>query len=664
MSRKTSKCFHVAVLLLWCAAACQAQQLRLTGRVANKDTGKPVAGVRVGAIRAGWIQRRASDQGVKPEKVLRTDREGRFELNVQPTLPGVDEVIVFTCGEGYANEIYKGVAFKGSLPNVSDLQKEGVVRLNLTKDAGEITLSVKAVPTAGKMTVMVPMRDGVRLATDIYLPDGEGPWPVILSRTPYGKNRAKGKGLTRQGYVFVMQDFRGRFESEGQNLPFIGCGWGEIRDGYDTIEWIASQPWCNGKVGTAGGSALGITQVLTAGAAPPHLVCQRISVAAGSLYHHAAFWGGVFRKNLVEGWLRGNRFDPESLRLMLSHPDYDSYWRAYDASTRSSVIVVPALFQGGWFDCFSQGTIDAFLWRQNDGGEDARGKQKLLMGPWTHGRKQGELKFPENSRRPPGPIADAVAWFDFWLKGVDNGIARVPAVTYYVMGDTSDPDAPGNEWRTSDVWPVPAEATPFYFREGGRLIRKPPEGAEKPDSFKYDPKDPVPTRGGNNLGLPKGPMDQRPVENRPDVILFTTEELTEPIEVTGRVKVKLWASSSCKDTDFTAKLTDVYPDGRSMLLLDGIIRARHRNSLETEELMTPGEIYQFEVDLWSTSIVFNKGHRIRVAVSSSNAPRFDPNPNTGDPFRANDKTVVAENTIYHDADHPSHILLPVVKRAD
>ncbi|MFZ5500519.1 MAG: CocE/NonD family hydrolase, partial [Candidatus Micrarchaeota archaeon] len=202
---------------------------------------------------------------------------------------------------------------------------------------------------------------------------------------------------------------------------------------------------------------------------------------------------------------------------------------------------------------------------------------------------------------------------------------------------------------------------PYYLHADGALsTEKPPaDGASK--TFKFDPKNPVPTRGGCNLNIPAGSFDQRPVENRPDVLLYTTDSLPEPVEVTGRVKVHLWASSSCKDTDFTAKLTDVYPDGRSMLVLDGIIRARHRNTVEKDELMAPGTVYRFEVDLWSTSIIFNKGHRIRIAVSSSNAPRFDPNPNTGDPFRTNDKTVVAENTLYHDAEHPSYVLLPVVE---
>ena len=230
---------------------------------------------------------------------------------------------------------------------------------------------------------------------------------------------------------------------------------------------------------------------------------------------------------------------------------------------------------------------------------------------------------------------------------------------YYVMGDPLDPKAPGNLWRTADSWPPPATETPYYLRDGGRLLPDAPSAGESPQIYAYDPKDPVPTRGGANVYLPAGPMDQRCVEDRPDVLLFTTPVLEEPLEVTGRVKVLLWASSSAVDTDFTAKLTDVYPDGRSLLLLDGILRARHRETMEREDFMEPGRIYRFEIDLWSTSIIFNKGHHIRVAISSSNFPRFDANPNTGAQSWDEKNPIVAKNTIYHDAEHPSHILLPV-----
>jgi putative CocE/NonD family hydrolase len=232
-------------------------------------------------------------------------------------------------------------------------------------------------------------------------------------------------------------------------------------------------------------------------------------------------------------------------------------------------------------------------------------------------------------------------------------------VAYYVLGDVTEPDGPGNEWRFADDWPVPATEVPFYFHEGGVMDMVAPGGAEAPDVYDYDPIDPVPTLGGANLTISKGPYDQAGLETRDDVIVFTTAPLTEPLEITGQVTVVLYASSSALDTDFTAKLGDVYPDGRSMLVCDGIIRARHRNTQAADELLTPGEVYAFTIDLWETCIAFNTGHRIRVDISSSNYPRFDANPNTGEPFNQATGTAVATNTIYHDADHPSHLLLRV-----
>ena len=283
------------------------------------------------------------------------------------------------------------------------------------------------------------------------------------------------------------------------------------------------------------------------------------------------------------------------------------------------------------------------------------------MGPWVHGRskKIGEFTLPDRALNPPQEKQQR-SWLNHWLKGAQNGIMDSPPVTYYVMGAFDEPGAPGHEWRQADEWPIPSKPTPFYFHADGSLNTSVPLANERPQTYEYDPKNPVPTLGGCNLTIENGPFDQRSLENRPDVLLYTSEPLTKPMEVTGRIKVVLLASSSCTDTDFTAKLTDVYPDGKSVLIQDGIIRARHRNSFEREELMVPGKVYRFEIDLWSTSIVLNKGHRLRVAISSSNAPRFDPNPNTGQPFRANDKNIVANNSVYHDKRYASHIILPVV----
>jgi len=511
-----------------------------------------------------------------------------------------------------------------------------------------------------KTTVMVPMRDGVRLATDVYLPSPQGKWPAILIRTPYNKSHQLAPVLAAaanfRGYVLVTQDMRGRFASEGSDyLVFQHDGWGEHRDGYDTVEWIAAQPWSNGKVATVGASAMGIVQNLMAVARPPHLVCQHVGVAFSSMYHQAAFQGGAWRKALVERWLKSNKFDPRTAAAFHSHPDYGDFWLQFDPEAFAEKVNVPVMFYGGWYDIFCQGTINMFKAVNERGGPKARGKCRLVMGPFGHGRSN-DLKFP-HTKRPAG--TDELSWTDLWVRKGGKGLEKIPVVQYYVLGDPDDPGAPGCEWRSADRWPIPARPTPLYLHKGGRLEWSPPREKDYSLSYRYDPKNPVSTIGGANLMISKGPKDQRPVENRPDVLLFETPVLEKPVEVTGRVKVKLWVSSTARDTDFTAKLTDVYPDGRSMLVLDGILRMRHRNSFKKSELMKPGEIYEIEIDLWSTSIVFNKGHRIRLAVSSSNSPRFEPNPNTGRPSGTDEKTIVATNTIYLDAAHPSHIILPL-----
>ncbi len=518
-----------------------------------------------------------------------------------------------------------------------------------------------AKPT-GKTTFTVPMRDGTKLAADVYLPVGNGPWPAILMRTPYDKTKAAGASAwAKGGYAIVIQDIRGRFASEGKNVPFLNDGWGQHQDGYDTVEWIAKQPWCNGKVGTSGGSYLGCAQNFVVCTRPPHLVCSYANVAAADLYAHAVFIGGAFTKNLVEMWLRGNKWDPDFLGLVRRHPRYDEFWKDLNCLDKYPTAVTPMVQKGGWYDIFAQGTIDSFAALQNNGGPGAKGKQKLVMGAWTHGgwRKgsQGQLTYPPNSVSPEA--VQEARWFEYWLKGVDNGIMKDPPVYYYVMGDTSDPQAPGNQWRTAENWPPASKPSLYYLRPDGRLLPESPAEKEASQTYSYDPANPVPTRGGLNLNMPSGPMDQRPIENRPDVLLFTTPALERPLEVTGRIRVILWASSSAKDTDFTAKLTDVYPDGRSMLVCDGIIRARRRESMERDSFMEPGKAYRFEIDLWSTSIIFNKGHKIRLAVSSSNSPRFDANPNTGEDSWSEQAPVVAANTIYHDAARPSHVRFPV-----
>jgi hypothetical protein len=525
----------------------------------------------------------------------------------------------------------------------------------------------EAPPAFVRETIKVPMRDGVHLATEVWRPNGTGSWPVALARTPYNRNALSGERFTREGIALVVQDVRGRYGSEGVARPFLDDGWGERQDGKDTVDWLRKQPWCNGRIATFGGSAGGITQLLLAGAGPEGIVGQHVVVAPVSLYHYGFLQNGAFRKALVEDWLRMTRWPPEVLPMIRQHPSDDEFWAETDLRRRLSRVRWPILHEGGWFDIFTQGTIDAFTELQARGGEGARGRQHLVLGPWTHAvhtRKAGELTFPENAVGLPG-APDMLQWLSFWLKGVPTTPASEPPVRYYVMGDVDDPNAPGNTWRTAERWPPPARSRRLYFTADGGLSPDRPETATTRE-YDYDPANPVPTVGGAELTLPAGPRDQRSVEGRKDVLVFTTPPLDAPLEVTGRVRVRLTAASSARDTDFTAKLCDVYPDGRSMLITDGIITARYRRSLRNGRLLTPGKRETYDIDLWSTSLVFNRGHRVRVAISSSNAPRFEPNPNTGRPWQpgTNGTTpVVAHQAVTLGGPEASYIVLPEA-RAD
>jgi predicted acyl esterase len=522
------------------------------------------------------------------------------------------------------------------------------------------------------LMVMVPMGDGTRLATDIYFPSGAGPWPVALLRTPFDKNtmqanpflRVHPSDLVQHGIAAVVQDTRGRFASEGQARLFVNEAWGEHPDGADTVAWIRQQSWSNGKIATFGPSYMGSTQYLLAGAGPEGIVGQDIVTAPVSLYHSWVYQNGVFRKAAVEDFVSGTGWPPEALELVRQHPSYDDFWRGLDLGTRLEQVRWPILHLGGWFDVFTQGTIDAFTQLQEHGGEGAQGRQHLVVGPWTHlalrVRQVGQLTFPKNATFPPG-APDELQWLSFWLTGQPQIPAEEPAVRYYVMGDVTDPQAPGNLWRAADHWPPPSRPLRLYLTVAGGLEPQPPATATA-RAYDYDPAQPVPTVGGQELFLPAGPRDQRSVEGRPDVLVFSTPPLTEPLEVTGRISVRLSAATSAQDTDFTAKLTDVYPDGRSMLVTDGIVRARYRMSLSQAAPIKPGEHYAYDIDLGSTSIVFNRGHRIRVDISSSNAPRFEPNLNTGGPLpiEKDDKPVVAHQTITLGGAEASHIVLPEV----
>ena len=491
------------------------------------------------------------------------------------------------------------------------------------------------------------MRDGAKLATDLVKPDGPGPWPALLARTPYGRRGVDSSRFVGGRYAVVVQDMRGTGDSGGKRLTFFSDGWGSLQDGFDTVKWIANQPWSNGRIGTFGGSALGINQALLAGSLPPDLVCQHVSAATYDLFS-SVYSGGALKRGMLESWI-GRHGTDEMLDLVVSHREKDEIWSALDASHRFARIPYPTMHIGGWFDPFCQDTIDAFHGLQYSGAPGARGNQRLVIGPWIHGGiselRQGDLLFPPNSKYDFE--GEMVAWFDHWLLGEDSR-PKGPVVRYYTMGDMEDEESRSNIWRASDVWPIPSSPLRFYLHPGGSLGMHIPTCIKSSETYLYDPNDPVPTMGGANLArLGAGPLDQRKVESRDDVIVYDSHVLDEGLEVTGRVWVDLYISSSVSTTDFTAKLTDVYPDGRSILLLDGIVRLS----------AIGGKPRQVRIDLGSISILFGRGHRIRLAISSSNHPRFDVNPNTDEILMEQGEGVIARNTVHQDKTRPSALVM-------
>jgi len=541
-----------------------------------------------------------------------------------------------------------------------------------------------------RQTLEIPMRDGAFLATDLYMPrdfskekypDGV---PLILVCTPYDKNRDGPMGRWREcflgnGYAFAVQDMRGFYAS----AP-AGKGTPRQYDGYDTIEWLAQQPWCNGKVGMLGYSHPGSAQYEAAVTAPPHLACAIPAQAPGN-YFTDFYYPPVFRKADMETIWRGV-FTSKTRQLISRRIRSRSTSRIPQFNT-------PMIHSAGWFDFYKEGAIEMFRACQEHAGPGARGKQKLLIGPWGHGVLQEEdpgepLRLPGGLSFPARSKLDWekefwLPWFDYWLKGEETGVMERPAVMYYLMGDADDPDAPGNVWVQTDEFPPASDAVRYYAHTDSLLTLEAPAAEEASLRFQYDPRNPVPTVGRSHERLPvKGPYDQREAEQRPDVLVFTTPVLDTPLVIAGQVRAILWASSDQQDTDFTVKLTDVYPDGRSMVFLDTIVKARYRNTYLNEELLIPHEVYEFDIDLGYIALALAPGHRLRLAVSSSNFDRFDINPNTGEPY--GDHAVsralladrlrgepgrgepeysdsrVAANTLYMDRSRPTHIILPVL----
>jgi len=508
---------------------------------------------------------------------------------------------------------------------------------------------------------MVEMRDGVHLATSIYLPEGDGPWPVILTRTPYNKagyGQRSGQ-YTDHEFVFVVQDCRGRFLSEGDYVPFTT----DMEDGYDTVEWIAEQDFSDGKVGMTGASAMGITSNLAAVANPPHLVAAYVIVAPQSLFSESRFMGGVFKEAHAGGWMRSQGV-PEQVTEMKKRVLMDDEWKRTDLVHHLPNIDIPMYNVAGWYDIFVEGGLKNFMYLQNEGKEGARGNQKIMVGPFGHGQISGDLSYPENGGGLRGNGDEVIRWFDYWLKGIDNGIMDEPPVKYYMMAHAKKEDASNkNTWMEADSWPPESTATKFYLHEGLEISTTPPESDQSSSALTANPADPVPTYGGQNLRLEKGPMDQRPIGERTDYLRFETPKLKDDVVIAGKVDMELFASTDGFDTDFMVKLVDVYPDGYEAIVLDCPLRTRYREGRTREDvkMMSPRRPEKLAIDLWSTAITFEKGHRIAVHISSSNYPRFEVNPNTGDPPGALIQPPrIAHNQIHHDVEHPTAIVLPIV----
>ncbi|MCB1114167.1 MAG: CocE/NonD family hydrolase [Chlamydiia bacterium] len=520
------------------------------------------------------------------------------------------------------------------------------------------------------MTLKVPMRDGKELLTDIYLPTPRSrSLPTILVRSPSGRHAAPALAaldFVKSGYMVAIQETRSASDQDGKIMPCIHDGWGESQDGYDTVEWLSKSRLSNGKIGTTGPSALGISQLMLAPTAPEALKAQFIQFACGSIYHHAAYSQGQLMKHQIESWLSYYAKDPCHKELLRRERHYNDFWAGMDSNARAHAVQVPALFVGGWFDMFLEGTLVSFKARQEEGAPGAKGKQKLIIGPWAHfwpvETKIGDFAVPDQANKLPDAFSP-LKWFDFYLKGIDNGVERLPAVTYYVMGPFDGSPSKGNRWRTAATWPIPSKPASLHLTADQGLSFEKDFGRDKCFRYLYDPNDPTPTVGGRNLFLESGPKDQRPIEERSDVLVFTSPELKEDLEVTGSIKAKLYVSTDCDDTDVVVRLTDVYPDGRSILITDNTARLGsffpEHPSLSNKHHARPHEI---EVDLHATSLVFAKGHKIRVSITSSNYPRFEKNLNVrldahGNPVAP---PKVAVNSIWVGSDYPSQLILPVI----
>jgi predicted acyl esterase len=525
-----------------------------------------------------------------------------------------------------------------------------------------------------KSTHMVEMRDDVRLATDLYLAPGSfgAPKPVILIRTPYGKNGMDMYTMfySTQDYHLVIQDLRGTHDSEGGDNFLLFTK--SYLDGVDTLRWILDQSWCNGKIASAGPSALCLNQYYYAGMAPEGLVAQQLWFGTPEMFDHAIYQGS-YHKSSVETWIESTAPDNFEFQINTLFKYFPKNETLYNSTSLSipigphySNISVAAIHVGGWYDHFLQGTIDGYINYDDNGALSARGKQKLIMGPWTHvnlfdSTKQGELTYPKNSIGFDLAFSWERTVFDYALLGKPTNWDDA-RVAYYLMGDVDTHSDDWNYWRYAYDWPLNYIDDKWYFTSTGGIINSTFPSVNYNFSYLYDPRNPVPNLGGQNQPFdPAGPMDQRSIESRTDVLIFETPILSEAIEVVGRIWGNLFVTSNCTDTDFTIKLTDVYPDGRSMLITDGSLTTRSRFNYTSDVFISgnQNDVYELLVDCWSSAYVFAPGHKIRVAISSSNYPRFAANPNTGALLASSYLNYnIANNTLLVGPDYPSSIILP------
>lgn len=507
-----------------------------------------------------------------------------------------------------------------------------------------------------KQIVEIEMRDGMTLPTNIFLPKecwkDKNKVPCVLIRQPLGKDHFNSSlfHFVLEGYALAIQSTRLFCDESGKSMPYMTDGPAKKdcpSDGYDTVEWLAHQDFCNGSVSTIGMSALGITQLLLAAASPPSLTCQYIEMAPPSMYHYAVFPGGQLRKEQVEGWLKLHKRDSSVLAYLKTKKEYDEFWKDLDVFHRSGALKIPQMHVGGWYDIFLQGTLDAFLQAQAHSASKLRSQHRLIIGPWGHKWKMlgtcGPFTLTDKQKTPPFPITEQ-QWIDYHARHIDNGVDKTPRIQYYVMGPFDNSSAQGNEWRTADSWPPKGfEHTRFYLGKERLLSRSP--STDDLRAIPFHAKDPTPTLGGRNLFLPEGPFDIQALLSRDDVLLYSTPTLEQDTEVTGRIFAHLYLSHGMKERDISLRLVDIYPTGEHYLIAEGYSHLSPQKGKEPDHVT---------VDLWSTSMVFAKGHKIGLLISASNFPAYETS------FGEEEEGTAF--TLHTSTHYPSSILLPLSKK--